>query len=257
MHAGNGEWLQRARNFTGTHAVVECGGYGFVSLNDTRPIDIGGAHPSCCFGRGGPVVYVNDTRLHLREARSAMRAEAASHLAMAAREAAEQIGDADPVGSLSEAGEEVDRAGAEAAKARAAAREAAIETVRYLHTGSQWVVLDRTFCHYLIKDERAIRWRKVFAARFLADESFVQTVLMHSPFRSTNINNNLRYIMWPQYYGDPTSYWIRMGWNFVGGPTVINATEAMEVFKTPYLLARKVRWSPAYDRYVLTIFVPS
>jgi len=36
VHAGNGEWLERARNFTGAHAVVECGGYGFVSFNDSR-----------------------------------------------------------------------------------------------------------------------------------------------------------------------------------------------------------------------------
>lgn len=265
VHAGNGEWLQRARNFTGAHAVVECGGYGFVSLNDSAPLDIGGGSPSCCFGRGGPVVYANETRLHLREARAALRAEAASQAAMAARAAADDggdggegaggrgeeerggrgegggeegsggrgewgsetgagrvedgggggareggVGDGCVGGSMPHASAEAGgggvgreeaatgsmadaaRAGAEtaeaartaaavgpavtsaaavtdglaeavtaAAAAAAAEREAAVESLRYLHTGSQWVVLDRAFCHYLITDTRAIRWRKV------------------------------------------------------------------------------------------------
>ena len=104
-----------------------------------------------------------------------MTAEAASRAAMEAREAATEA------------------EGEPASEAVRRAREAALESLRYLHTGSQWVVLDRAFCHYLAKDERAMRWRKVFAARFLADESFVQTVLMHSPFASTNVNNNLRW----------------------------------------------------------------
>ena len=55
-------------------------------------MDLGGGQPTCCFGRGGPVVYANESRLHLREARSAMAAESASHAAMAAREAADDSG---------------------------------------------------------------------------------------------------------------------------------------------------------------------
>lgn len=54
--------------------------------------------------------------------------------------------------------------------------------------------------------------------RFLSDESFVQTVLMHSPLRHTLVNNNLRHIYWPHQDGDPSLYWRQMGWSFIGGP---------------------------------------
>jgi hypothetical protein len=45
-----------------------------------------------------------------------------------------------------------------------------------LHTGSQWVILDRSFCTYLVTDSRALRWHRIFQRRFLSDEAFVQTV---------------------------------------------------------------------------------
>mmetsp|Transcript_21291 Transcript_21291/g.48942 ORF Transcript_21291/g.48942 Transcript_21291/m.48942 type:complete len:305 (-) Transcript_21291:241-1155(-) len=86
---------------------------------------------------------------------------------------------------------------------------------------------------------------RVFERRFLADESFVQTALMHSTFRLTNINANMRYIWWPHYEGDPASYWQRMGHSFVGGPQVINESVAPDVFKSPYMFARK--FDPGVD----------
>jgi len=114
-----------------------------------------------------------------------------------------------------------------------------------LFTGSQWVILDRMFCAYLVNDERSLRWQRVFQRRFLPDEAFVQTVLMHSPYNGTLINANMRHIYWPHYDGDPTHYWRRMGWSFIGGPQVINASQAPAVFQSPYMFARKV--DPSVD----------
>jgi len=217
VHQGSGEWLERARNFTGAHAVVECGGYGYVAVNSS-PIDLGGGQRVCCFGRGGPVVYANETRLHLRELREAQAAEARAAEAQAVATQAAALGDA-------------------------AAAAASVEP--HLYTGSQWVILDRGFCTYLVNDPAAKRWTRIFERRFLSDESFVQTVLMHSPYKQTLINANMRWIFWPHYHGDPTSYWLRMGMSFVGGPTVVNASEAPGVFHSPYMFARK--FDPGVD----------
>lgn len=95
VHQGTGEWLERARNFTRAHAVVECAGYGFVSINGSV-MDLGeggvgggvgegrggaaggGDARVCCFGRSGPVVYANESRLHLPALRRALEQEARS-----------------------------------------------------------------------------------------------------------------------------------------------------------------------------------
>mgnify|MGYP006161391625 CR=1 FL=1 len=171
VHQGTGEWLEKARNFTARHVVVECGGYGFVAINSST-LDLGGG-PQCCFGRGGPVVYANTSALHLRDAHGAIRDDAAN----------------------------------------------ASEASR-LHTGSQWVILDRAFSTYLVRDARAAYWMRVFERRFLSDEAFLQTVLMSSPHNGSLVNHNMRYIYWPHYDGDPAVYWARMGYSFIGGPQV-------------------------------------
>ena len=33
--------LAKARNFTAAHTLVECGGYGYVAINSSGPIDLG------------------------------------------------------------------------------------------------------------------------------------------------------------------------------------------------------------------------
>ena len=102
------------------------------------------------------------------------------------------------------------------------------------------MILDRAFATYLVRDQRAARWIRVFEHRFLSDEAFVQTVLMHSPFKDTLVNHNLRYIYRPHFDGDPTHYWQRMGYAFIGGPQVINASGIPSVLRSPYMFARKV-----------------
>ena len=225
VHTGTGEWLEKARNFTRSFTVVECGGYGYVAVNASRPIELGGG-PQCCFGRGGPVVYANTSELHLADARAVMRAEM---LLPPHNNESDSASDA------------------------AAAEGAAVDDRNLtLHTGSQWVVLDRTFATYLVRDERSAFWIRVFEHRFLSDESFVQTVLMHSPHAESLVNHNMRYIYWPHFDGDPTSYWAKMGHSFIGGPQVINASGAPGVFRSPYMFARKV--DPTVDARAVSLW---
>tara|TARA_B100000513_G_scaffold194115_1_gene122431 strand:+ start:56 stop:994 length:939 start_codon:yes stop_codon:yes gene_type:complete len=103
-----------------------------------------------------------------------------------------------------------------------------------------------------VSHPKALGWSSAFEHRFLSDESFVQTVLMDSPFRSTLINNNLRHIRWPHMHGDPNEYWARMGWAHVGGPMVINASEAPAVFRSALMFARKV--DPTVDPMTVRLY---
>ena len=41
VHTGDNQWLAKARNFTAAHTLVECGGYGYVAINSSGPIDLG------------------------------------------------------------------------------------------------------------------------------------------------------------------------------------------------------------------------
>jgi hypothetical protein len=75
---------------------------------------------------------------------------------------------------------------------------------------------------------------------------------MNSPYNHTLVNHNMRYIYWPHFDGDPTSYWQRMGFAYIGGPQVINTTEAPAVFRSPYMFARKV--DPAVDASAVALW---
>ena len=250
VHQGSGEWLDKAKNFTANHNVIECGGYGFVAVNST-PLDLGSG-PQMAFGRGGPVVYANTSAVQLSEVRQAVKEDAAHSRWAARRKAAAETAAAQAEAAQAEA--TMEEAEAKAAKAEVAKAEAATsadaedvdeadeETPRRtaLHTGSQWMILSRGFATYLVRDERAARWMRVFERRFLSDEAFVQTVLMHSPYNGSLVNHNMRYIYWPHYDGDPQEYWARMGVDYVGGPQVINSSALPGVLRSPYMFARKV-----------------
>ena len=281
VHQGTGEWLEKARNFTNGHVVVECGGYGYVAINSSV-INLGGNQPQCCFGRGGPVLYANTSALHLHEARDALRADheaslranasaadggglesssTASDTAVLSSDA--EHGDADGGGVVSGSSNRGSSSSGSSNPGSSnpgnSSSGGGVSGVRdngtattHLHTGSQWVILDRAFATYLVRDERAAAWIRVFEHRFLSDESFVQTVLMHSPYASTLVNHNLRYIYWPHFDGDPTSYWARMGYSYIGGPQVINSTGIPAVLRSPYMFARKV--DPTVDARAVSLW---
>jgi hypothetical protein len=107
-------------------------------------------------------------------------------------------------------------------------------------SGSQWGILHRLLCEYIVRDETARQWVKVFERRVLPDEMFLQTLAMSSPYSETVVKHNLRWIDWPHYHGDPGEYWTSVGWNFVGGPRVLRLADADAVFRSPFIFARKV-----------------
>ena len=76
---------------------------------------------------------------------------------------------------------------------------------------------------------------------------------MHSPFKHSLFNHNLRWIDWPHQYGPADEYWNRLGGRkYVGGPKVLNASELSKVLAAPYMFARKV--DPEIDAGVLPIW---
>ena len=242
VHTGTGEWLEKARNFTCSQVVVECGGYGYVSINSSHPIELGGG-PQCCFGRGGPVVYANTSRLHMSEARAVQASE--RRLGPSGDGSSE--GDANGASVPTKGDASTDKTAGSDGDDDGDGGDGLT-----LHTGSQWIIIDRAFATYLVRDPRAASWIRVFERRFLSDEAFVQTVLMHSPFRSSLVNHNMRYIYWPHFDGDPTAYWMKMGHSFIGGPQVVNATGMPAVLQSPYMFARKV--DPTVDSTAVSLW---
>ena len=55
--------------------------------------------------------------------------------------------------------------GADQSQAFADALAAGGTNESHLYSGSQWVILDRAFASYLVSDERALRWQRVFERR--------------------------------------------------------------------------------------------
>lgn len=224
MHTSTGEWLEKATSFSARHRVVECGGYGFVAINSSGVLDLGGG-PQQAFGRGGPVLYANTSKLSLEDATVAVREDAACSAHDRRRLRLVKDGEGGKDGDGAEGAESGGSgAGAMTGAGDAVAAEDATEVLRgaqedatpnateaallatnctALHTGSQWVILNRAFATYLVRDVRAARWMRVFERRFLSDEAFIQTVLMHSPHRVGLVNHNMRYIYWPHFDGDP------------------------------------------------------
>jgi hypothetical protein len=224
VHTSTGEWLEKATSFSARHRVVECGGYGFVAINSSGVLDLGGG-PQQAFGRGGPVLYANTSKLSLEDATVAVREDAACSAHDRRRLRLVKDGEGGKDGDGAEGAESGGSgAGAMTGAGDAVAAENATEVLRgaqedatpnateaallatnctALHTGSQWVILNRAFATYLVRDVRAARWMRVFERRFLSDEAFIQTVLMHSPHRAGLVNHNMRYIYWPHFDGDP------------------------------------------------------
>jgi hypothetical protein len=62
--------------------------------------------------------------------------------------------------------------------------------------GSQWVILNRLFCEYIISNKKVFEFEKFFSNTVAPDESFFQTVLMASDFSSSVVNDNKREIYW-------------------------------------------------------------
>ena len=77
---------------------------------------------------------------------------------------------------------------------------------------------------------------------------------MHSPFKSTLINANMRYIYWPHYDGDPTSYWERMGYSFIGGPQVLTVLKPPVPYFSVHAQARLNPGAKGINTYDCRLF---
>ena len=92
------------------------------------------------------------------------------------------------------------------------------------HRGSQWSALPHAFVRHLMEDEGALQWARVFERRVLADELYLPTALMHSPFRHLLVNTDLRHELWPT--GDDAqraNYWSGMPETEWGGAMPLSA----------------------------------
>jgi len=61
--------------------------------------------------------------------------------------------------------------------------------------GECWLTAHRSFCEYATSAKTRF-YRLFFRTTIVPDESYFQTVLMNSPFRTRVVNNSLRYIRW-------------------------------------------------------------
>ncbi len=64
------------------------------------------------------------------------------------------------------------------------------------YQGSQWVTLSRPFCEFVDSSPEVEPYRRFFRTTGVPDEVFFQTLLIHSPFADTRVDDHLRYIIW-------------------------------------------------------------
>lgn len=64
------------------------------------------------------------------------------------------------------------------------------------YAGSEWFILNCAFCKYLISNPGLKKFTDFYKYTSTPDESFFQTVIMNSEFRSSVIPDNKRVIVW-------------------------------------------------------------
>ena len=102
-------------------------------------------------------------------------------------------------------------------------------------------LLPASLCRYLLTDAHALQWARVFERRLLADEWYLPTVLMHSPFRRTAIDLPLRYEMWPENEaGARARYWASLPEAEWGGAMFLDGKALAAAQRSPALFAKKV-----------------
>jgi hypothetical protein len=102
-------------------------------------------------------------------------------------------------------------------------------------------LLPASLCRYLLTDAHALQWARVFERRLLADEWYLPTVLMHSPFRRTAIDLPLRYEMWPENEaGARARYWASLPEAEWGGAMLLDGKALAAAQRSPLLFAKKV-----------------
>lgn len=71
-----------------------------------------------------------------------------------------------------------------------------------VYKGTNWFSITHKFAEYLLTEEKSIY--RDFGFGLCADELFLQTIIMNSPFRNSIVNDSLRYIDWER--GKPYTF---------------------------------------------------
>ncbi|QXQ07597.1 beta-1,6-N-acetylglucosaminyltransferase [Sphingosinicellaceae bacterium] len=80
---------------------------------------------------------------------------------------------------------------------RRSGRQAAPEGFAVDHKGSQWVMLPRSFCEWIVTSPLVPPITKYLRGRLLSDELIMQTLALNSPFRDRIAGHYGREIYWP------------------------------------------------------------
>ena len=89
-----------------------------------------------------------------------------------------------------------------------------------LYKGANWVSITDELAQYIIESEKCIK--KQFYHSFCADELFLQSIAMHSPYRDTIVKNYYRAIDWER-----------------GSPYTFRREDVPQLLSSPNLFARK------------------
>jgi hypothetical protein len=98
------------------------------------------------------------------------------------------------------------------------------------HKGSQWVMLPRSFCEWMVASPMLPKITRYLRRRLLSDELIMQTLVQNSPFRDQVAPHYGREIIWP-------------------GPKVLTSADLPLLRSTDALFARKFDYEK--DRAVL------
>ena len=208
-HRQHWRWVQAVRRRRAfdpgalrSSPVIECGGFGFVSVNST-PTGHAAAPdaatapaaaarqslgPACCIGQSGPLVHA-------------------------------ELPFEPPTPPLSIEGGPI-------------ARE---------YRGSQWAVLPADFCRELLDSRSLARWAQVFERQLIPDERFLPTALMHTAFRASLVNQPLRFQAWPAGdAAQRDEYWAGLPASEWGGARALDVRALRRAMHSPMLFAKKL-----------------
>jgi hypothetical protein len=92
--------------------------------------------------------------------------------------------------------------------------------LKMLHKGSQWIMLSREFCTWLVDADRTRQVSRFLKHAFLSDELFIQNIFSESPFADRMAPHYGRFLEFP-------------------GPRVLTATDYPQIKASGALFGRK------------------
>lgn len=226
------------------HPFVECAGLGFAVLNHTAASLFGDSR-QCCLARSGPIMYTR-APLHAPAVAPGVEVFHGSQWVVLARPLYEYLVRR-PLLARGPSGAAEAAAAADASGSADGAEAAAAESGAGAAGAGAGDLID------------------ALESSYMADEVFVQTAAMNSPYRDSIISHNLRYIDWPQG-ASALEYWQSMGHPYASGPRVLRADMLSTLRASEAIFARKVdpmvdsalidQWQDAIERKMRGAHLP-